>query len=76
MDQRLELSHLSKAEADIAGARERIQRQEALIAHLREHGHDISTAQSLLQTMRDTLILMEEHRALILDELSTMKGRS
>jgi hypothetical protein len=74
MDQRSELSHLRKAEKDIADARARIKRQEQLVAHLEKDGHGTDTARSLLQTMRDTLSVMEEHRRLILDQLTAMKG--
>jgi hypothetical protein len=70
------ISHLRKAEADLVAARERIKRQEELMSPLQEHGHDTSTAQSVLQTMRDTLTLMEEHRALILDGLAAKSARS
>lgn len=75
MDWRSEVAHLQKAEADIAEARVRIRRQEELVARLREHGLDISTAQSVLETMRDTLNAMEGHRQLILDHLASIKVR-
>jgi predicted outer membrane protein len=74
MDQRAELAHLHKAEEDISGARARIERQEQLVARLQKDGHSTDTARSLLQTMRDTLSVMEEHRRLILEQLAAMKG--
>lgn len=66
----MELVHLRKAEVDIANACERIERQRELIARLQEHGHDLTAANSFLQTMRDLLAAMEEHRRLIVSELS------
>jgi predicted outer membrane protein len=73
MDQHAELSHLKKAEEDINGARVRIERQERLVARLENDGHNADTARSLLQTMRETLSVMEEHRRLILEQLAMMK---
>jgi hypothetical protein len=70
MDRALELRHLHKAEEDISKARERIDRQRELIARLHEDGHDLTTANTLLQTMCDTLTVMKEHRELIMKELS------
>jgi hypothetical protein len=70
MDHAQEQEHLRKADADIAGARERIERQRTLIARMEENGHNVTTAKALLQTMRETLAVMEEHRQTILDELS------
>jgi hypothetical protein len=70
MDQQTELAHLHKAEVDISKARDRLARQEKLIARLTQYGHDASTVTSVLQSMRDTLAVMEEHRALILRQLA------
>jgi predicted nuclease with TOPRIM domain len=70
MDRATELTHLRKAEEDISKAHERIERQCALIARLREQGHDVTAANSMLRTMRDTLAVMEAHRQLIEKELS------
>jgi hypothetical protein len=69
MEKREELRHLRRADADIAAARSRIERQLELVGRLQEHGHDAETARSVLQTMRETLQLMEDHRELILKEL-------
>jgi hypothetical protein len=69
MDRALELVHLHKAEVDIAKARERIECQIELIDRLREHGHDLATANALLQTMCETLAAMEQHREIIVKEL-------
>jgi hypothetical protein len=70
MDRYNELKHLRSADADIAGARDRIQRQIDLVARLQMNGHDAAAAQSMLQTMHETLRLMEDHRELILKELA------
>lgn len=77
MDQQTERAHLRKAEADIASAREHIKRQEALLARLEDldHNKEAEVARSVLQTMRQTLRVMEEHRQIILDQLSDMKAR-
>jgi hypothetical protein len=72
MDQQTELAHLHKAEADITKARERIRRQEELVARLND-SRDSSTARSVLLTMRETLRLMEDHRELILEQLAALK---
>lgn len=72
MDQQSEISHLRKADTDLADARARITRQEELVARLEKDGHKTDTARSLLQTMRETLNTMEEHRRLILDQLAAM----
>jgi hypothetical protein len=70
MERATELKHLKKAEADIAKGRERIERQIELIERMRQDGHDPGTANALLETMRQTLAVMEEHRLLIMKELS------
>jgi hypothetical protein len=69
MDREIELEHLRKADADIVKGRERIERQQALVARLKRDGHDVSAAMALLQTMQETLAVMEEHRRTILAEL-------
>jgi len=74
MDQRSEESHLHKADADNADARARVRRQEELLARLEKDGHKADAARSLLQTMRETLNVMEEHRRLILDRLAAMRS--
>jgi hypothetical protein len=70
MDRAVEEQHLRRAEADIVAARERIERQGALVARLQDHGHDTATARAFLETMHDTLVAMEEHRQTILKELA------
>jgi hypothetical protein len=71
MDEGMERSHLRKAEADIADARVRIQRQEQLILRLEMDGHNAEIAKSLLETMQETLRAMEQHRGFILGQLSS-----
>jgi hypothetical protein len=70
MQRAKELEHLARAETDIAKAQERIERQIELIERLRRNGHDASAATSMLETMHQTLAVMEEHRLLIKKELS------
>jgi len=74
MDRAVEEEHLRKAETEIAQGRDRIERQTQLIARLAADGHDVTTAQSLLQTMRETLAAMEQHRQLIVSELREHRG--
>jgi hypothetical protein len=70
MDRATELTHLRNAEDGIVRAQDRIDRQYELIARLRNHGHDATTANALLQTMRETLAVMHEHREHIMKALS------
>jgi hypothetical protein len=70
MDRQTEMAHLHKAEAEIESAKVRISRQEELLARLKRDNHDTSTATSVLQTMRETLVAMESHRALIVQQLA------
>jgi hypothetical protein len=73
MDSKLERGHLRKAESDIAKARDHIEKQIALMERLEADGHDTTTAQALLETMRETLTQMESHRDSILRELADME---
>ena len=70
MDRATELVHFRKAENDIKEGRGRIERQNELIARLREQGHDLTAANSMLQTLHETLAVMEQHREMILKELA------
>jgi hypothetical protein len=70
MNRTLELEHLRRAEEDISKGHERLARQTQLIADLERHGHDATTAKAMLATMHNTLSVMEEHRRLIMKELS------
>ena len=69
MHRDIELEHLRKADATIAAALERVERQSSLVAQLTESGHETAIAASLLQTMRDTLQAMEQHRLTIRKEI-------
>ena len=70
MDRETEEEHLRKAEADIAQALDRIERQRQLIERMAAHGHDVTIATSLLETMYETLEVMKAHREQILQELA------
>jgi hypothetical protein len=70
MERAMELRHLEKAQTDIAKGRKRIERQIQLVERLGRDGHDQSTATALLETMLQTLAVMEEHRLIIVKELS------
>src|SRR5262245_29551683 len=63
---------LAKADADIADALTRIERQRKLIYRMARDGHDTATARDLLQTLVETLRRMEDHRGILVAEL----GRS
>jgi hypothetical protein len=69
MHRDIELEHLRKADATIAAALERVERQASLLAHLTESGHETATAASVLQTMHDTLAAMQQHRRIIRKEI-------
>lgn len=70
MNRPAELQHLRQADAGICEARGRVCRQVELVLRFEKHGRDASVAKSMLQTMRDTLRLMEDHRAMIVRELA------
>jgi hypothetical protein len=70
MDRAIEEEHLRKAEAGIAQAIDRIERQRQLIERMAADGHDVTTATSMLQTMQETLDVMKQHRQAILKELA------
>jgi hypothetical protein len=60
-----EREHLAQATRHIARAEEMVGEQRSLIARMDEAGHDIKLAESLLETMQNTLQRMYEHRAMI-----------
>ena len=70
MDRTSELEHLRMADANIAAARDRIERQISIVTRLTEGGHEVTTAQAILQTMMNTLNAMEEHRRAIEKEIA------
>jgi hypothetical protein len=69
-DPAIEREHLSKAERHIAEGEERITRQMLLIDRLRREGHNVSEAERLLLTLRETLVTWQEHREEILRALA------
>ena len=69
MHRAIELEHLRKADATIAAALERVERQTSLVAQLTESGLETATAASVLATMHDTLAAMQQHRRIIGKEL-------
>ena len=69
-----ELAHLKKADAHIADARKRIQRQRQLIRQLGRLHSPTDTAEVILQTMLDALRALEGHRSVILDRLAGAAG--
>ena len=60
--------HLAQADRHINEAETRISRQEIAIAERARTGRGTTAASSLLQTMRDTLALMHEHRKILLSQ--------
>jgi len=62
---------LATAGDHIATAESLIARQLSLLAQLQRDGHDIETAQSLLETMRQSLHQMHVHRQIIEGEPET-----
>jgi|307.fasta_scaffold37631_3 hypothetical protein len=69
MHRDIEFEHLRRADATIAAALERVERQTSLVAQLRDSGHETATAASVLQTMHDTLAVMQQHRQIIEKEI-------
>jgi len=57
--------HLAKAEADIAEADARIERQRAIIDKLTKDGHPTQTAKQILTTMLHSRDAFETHRRII-----------
>jgi len=69
-DQATEREHLAKADRDIVEGEERITRQMILIERLRQGGHDVTEAEILLRTLRETLEAWQAHREEILRNLA------
>lgn len=61
---------LADADRRIAGAKERLARQSALVAHLVEQGRDTSLADMLRKEIQRGLDLMLHHRNMIIREMS------
>jgi hypothetical protein len=64
---------IAGAESHIAGARQRIARQEELLESLRRDGHSTQAAEALLKTMRGSLEALERVRT---TERQVAKDRS
>jgi len=60
-----EAQDLKKADADIRRATKAVLAQDRIVRELIIHNHDTSTAQALLETMQDTLSVLEVHRSQI-----------
>ena len=69
-----ELAHLKTADAHIAGARKRIQRQRQLIRQSGKLHSPTDTAEVILQTMLDALRALEGQRSVILNRLALRDG--
>jgi hypothetical protein len=70
MDRQIQLIHLAEAERHIALARDHVDRQEEIVAEFDRRGFATGLARSLLSTFQASLLLHEQHRALILAELA------
>jgi hypothetical protein len=70
-----EKAALEKADIDIASARERITHQQALILELERDGHETSEASKLLSVLCETLRVMIEYRATIVDQINRLSKR-
>jgi hypothetical protein len=68
-DPAIEREHLSQAERHLSEGEERIAKQMLLIDRMRQDGHDVSEAERLLLTLRETLVAWQGHREEILREL-------
>lgn len=70
LDRDVEERHLKEAERLIAEAETRMKKHELLLHDLRQDSHDTKEGERLLLGMRDTLRIMQEHRALIVDTIA------
>ena len=64
-----EFDHLTQADQHIAGAKERIVRQQQLIERLAADGRSVRDAERFLSVLTDVLSAFERHRRLILNQL-------
>jgi aryl carrier-like protein len=76
IDLATEKDTLVKADRDIAEGEERITRQVALIAQLREEGYSVSQAEMLLATFRHTLQAWQEHRVAIIHAIDRLERQA
>ena len=63
---------LARAEQHVAEFKQRISDQETVIAELERDGHSTKVAQGLLREFRRSFVLAQEHRDLLLKELSSL----
>ena len=61
----IERDHLAQAARHVVEGEERIRHQRALVARLADHGHDVSMAELVLETMQTSLALMKGHYEII-----------
>jgi hypothetical protein len=64
-----EFAHLTEADQHIAGAKERIVRQQQLIERLAARGHSVRDAENFLSALSGVVSAFESHRRLILNQL-------
>ena len=64
-----ELAHLAQVDQHIAGAKERIDKQQKLIERLAAEGHGVRDAEGLLSALTGVLSAFESYRRLILNQL-------
>ena len=74
LDLATEKEHLAKAESDIAEGERRITQQTELIERLRRDDHNVGEAETLLETLRQTLRTWQDHRDLILVTIARLEG--
>jgi hypothetical protein len=74
LDLPTEKRHLAIAVRDIAEGEERIQRQLTLLDTLRQRGQNLTEAEHLLQTLRQTLQTWEDHRDLIVQAIARLES--
>jgi hypothetical protein len=60
-----EHDHLAQAIRHIARAEEMVMEQRGLIDRMAEHGHDTKLAETVLLTMQNSLVQMQQHREMI-----------
>lgn len=73
MDLATEKRHLEVAERGMAEGRVRIERQILLIELLRQRGEQVTQAEQLLETFRQTLEAWHRYRDQILSTISRMR---
>ena len=67
MDREIAIKNLAQAEQFVSLGLKHIADQELRVARL--HGNDLAQAQNLLQTLKETQVLHEEHRDQLRQEL-------